>query len=106
MKRWLHRVDEDASGLTFGDWEPSEDELDPNAQPAFMIVNSSEVRGVATLGREPRAQLQEILPPELEEAARISGRTRGAAMRQVEGAGPRKYRLREDIDNLRRERCE
>ena len=24
----MHRLDEDASGLTFGDWEPSEDELD------------------------------------------------------------------------------
>ena len=41
------------------------DELDPNAQPAFMIVNSSEVRGVATLGRGPKAELQEILPAPL-----------------------------------------
>ena len=106
VKRWLHRLDEDASGLTFEDWEPSEGELNPNAQHAFMIVNSSEVRGVASLGRDARAQLQEILPPELEGAARVSGRTRAAGLRQVEGAGPRKVRLREDMDNLWRERCE
>ena len=106
VKRWLHRLDEDASGLTFEDWEPGEGELDPNAQPAFMVVNSSEVRGVASLGRDARAQLQELLPPELEGAARVSGRTRAAGVRQVEGAGPRKVRLREDVDNLWRERCE
>ena len=105
VKRWLHRLDEDASGLTFEDWEPGEGELDPNAQPAFTIVNSSEVRGVASLGRDARAQLQEILPLELESAGR-GARTRSAAVREVEGVGPKKYRLREDIDNLWRERCE
>ena len=84
--------------------EPSEGELDPNAQPAFMIVNSSEVRGVASLGRDVRAQLQEILPPELEAAGRR--RTRSAGVCEVQGGGPRKFKLREDVDNLWRERCE
>ena len=68
VKRWLHRLDADESGLTFEDWDPSEDDLDPNAQPAFMIVNSSEVRGVATLGRGPKAELQEIFPAQLQRA--------------------------------------
>ena len=48
VKRWLHRLDEDASALTFVDWDPSADELDPDAQPAFMIVNSSELLGIAS----------------------------------------------------------
>ena len=58
VKRWLHRIAADSSGLTFEDWDPSEDDLDPNAQPAFMIVNSSEVRGAAILGRGAKAELQ------------------------------------------------
>ncbi|KAL1499325.1 hypothetical protein AB1Y20_011533 [Prymnesium parvum] len=50
VKRWLNRTSADASGLTFEEWDPiSEDDLDPNVQPAFMVVNSSEnVRGVST----------------------------------------------------------
>ena len=49
---------------------------------------------------DAHAQLQEILPPQLDGAARVSGRTRAAGVRQMEGAGPRKVRLREDMDNL------
>jgi len=62
--------------------------------------------GLSPNGNANGAQLQEILPPELEGAARVSGRTRAAGVRQVEGAGPRKVRLCEDMDNLWRERCE
>ena len=47
VKRWLHRMAADGSGLTFEDWDPSAEDLDPNAQPAFMIVNSSEAAGRA-----------------------------------------------------------
>ena len=45
------------------------------------------------------------MPPELEDAAR-GRRTRAPALREVEGVGSRKYRLREDIDNIWRSRCE
>ena len=38
----LHRVDEDTSGLTFEEWDPSTD-TDDSQDPVAMIVNSSEV---------------------------------------------------------------
>jgi hypothetical protein len=37
----LHRVDEDVSGLTFEEWDPSAD-TDASEAPVAMIVNSSE----------------------------------------------------------------
>lgn len=113
VKRWLHRMAADGSGLTFEDWDPSAEDLDPNAQPAFMIVNSSEVRGVATLGCGPKAELQEILPAALQgvPVATVGGpssRTRSAAtIQNVSPAlGPSTYALRQDVDNSWRERCE
>jgi len=42
-KRWLNRVDEDASGLTFEEWDPTEN-VDPSQKPVVMIINSSELR--------------------------------------------------------------
>ncbi len=39
----LHRVDEDASGLTLEEWDPSAD-TDASETPVVMIVNSSELR--------------------------------------------------------------
>ena len=45
-----------------------------------------------------RAQLQEILPLELE-AAGCGPRTRSAGVLEVQGVRPRKVRLREDVDN-------
>jgi hypothetical protein len=43
----LHRVDEDASGLTFEEWDPSVD-TDSSQAPVVMIVNSSEMRAAAS----------------------------------------------------------
>jgi hypothetical protein len=40
---WLHRVDEDTSGLTFEEWDPSTG-TDASESPVAMIVNSSELR--------------------------------------------------------------
>jgi hypothetical protein len=39
---WLNRVDEDASGLTFEEWDPSAD-TDASESPVAMIVNSSKM---------------------------------------------------------------
>ncbi len=39
---WLHRVDEDTSGLTFEEWDPSTD-TDSSQTLVVMIVNSSEL---------------------------------------------------------------
>ena len=114
VKRWLNRIAADGSGLTFEDWDPSEDDLDPNAQPTFMIVNSSEVRGVANLAQGAKAELQEILPkalqgvPAVTSRKKVSSRTRSATIvRDPSPAlGPSTYALRPDIDNLWRGRCE
>jgi hypothetical protein len=38
---WFHRVDEDASGLTFEEWDPSAD-TDVSEAPVAIIVDSSE----------------------------------------------------------------
>jgi hypothetical protein len=65
-----HRVDEDVSGLTFEEWDPSVD-TDTSGAPVAMIVNSSELR---TAGFD----LREVIPLQLEEAARGGQRTRGA----------------------------
>ncbi len=37
---WLHRVDEDASGLSFEEWDQSAD-TDASEAPVTIIVNSS-----------------------------------------------------------------
>jgi hypothetical protein len=39
---WLHRVDEEDSGLTFEKWDPSAD-TDASQAPVAIIVNSSEL---------------------------------------------------------------
>ncbi len=48
---WLHRVDEDDSGLTFEEWDPSAD-TDASEAPLVMIVNSSELRAAGFDFRE------------------------------------------------------
>ncbi len=44
---WFHRVDEDVSGLTFEEWDPSAD-TDASEAPVVMIVNSSELRAAGS----------------------------------------------------------
>ena len=61
VKRWLHRVAEDASGLTFEEWDPTKD-VDNSQPPVPMIINSSQLRGAGF-------NLQEVIPPALEAAA-------------------------------------
>jgi len=75
VKRWVHRIDDDAAGRTFADWDPLKD-ADPDQPAAAMIVNSSELRAAGF-------SLKELLPPELDAAARgvVSGRARGAGIR-------------------------
>jgi hypothetical protein len=60
---WLHRVDEDVSGLTFEEWDLSAD-TDASEAPVAMIVNSSELRAASF-------DLREVIPLELE--AEVSG---------------------------------
>jgi hypothetical protein len=99
VKRWLHRVDEDASGLSFVEWDPKA-EADPEAPPVEMIVNSSELRAAGF-------SLREVLPLALESLARQGARrTRGAGLRQLQGMGPTTFVLHVDTDSDLRSRCE
>jgi hypothetical protein len=95
---WLHRVDEDVSGLTFEEWDPSAD-TDASEAPVAMIVNSSELRATGF-------DLREVLPLQLETAARGGQCTRGAALKQIHGMGTKMYVLSVDNDSEFRSRCE
>jgi hypothetical protein len=69
---WIHRVDEDASGLTFEEWDPSAD-TDASEAPVAMIVNSSELCAAGF-------DLREVIPLQLEAAVRGGQRTCGAVL--------------------------
>ena len=115
VKRWFHRVAEDAAGLTFVEWDPTTG-ADTSRPPAPMIVNSSQVRGVgklADLSVSVRAKesdklfvLRETPPPVLDVSARCGVRTRGAALLAVEGMGPKSLQLKVEHDNKLRSGCE
>jgi len=97
IKRWLNRVDEDASGLTFEDWDPTEN-VDSSQVPVVMIINSSELK---TAG----FTLREVFLLEREAAANRRS-TCGAGIRQLEGMGPKRFILSVDDDTEFRSRCE
>ena len=69
---WLHRVDEDTSGLTFEEWDPSAD-TDTSQAPVEMIVNSSELCATDF-------DLREVIPLQLETTARGGQCTHGAVL--------------------------
>jgi hypothetical protein len=98
VDEWLHRVDEGFSGLTFEEWDTSADTDDASEAPVAMIVNSSEVRAAGF-------DLREVIPLQLEVAARGGQRTRGAALTQIHGMGTGRYVLSVDNDNEFRSRC-
>jgi len=87
----LNRVDEDASGLTFEEWDPTEN-VDSVQMPVTMMINSSELRAAGFT-------LQEVFPLELEAVARRRS-TRGTGIRQLEGMGPKRFIL--SADNIKR----
>jgi len=47
IKRWLNHVDEDTLGLTFEEWDPTEN-VDSSQMPVAMIINSSELRALVS----------------------------------------------------------
>ena len=116
VKRWFHRVAADASGRTFVEWDPVKD-ADPTKPPVPMIVSSSQVRGVGKLVdlsvrvRPKESDLlfvlqQEVAPPALDASARSGARTRGAAVLELGGGGPKHLKLRQEHDNKQRAYCE
>ena len=114
VEQWLHRTDADTSGLTFEEWNPKPEDMDPGAQPAFMILNSSELRGVITVDPNPNAasKFREVKPLALEAAAR---RPRRAVLdshphahtsdEADSGSDPRMFLMSDQMDNKFRERC-
>ena len=56
IKRWLNHVDEDASGLTFEEWDPTEN-VDTSQMPLAMVMNCSKLRAAGFT-------LREVFPPE------------------------------------------
>ncbi len=67
-------MEEDASGLTFQEWTP---DVDTSRSPVSILINSIELCAVGFKFREV-----------FEAAARVH--TRGAALRSLEGMGPKR----------------
>ncbi len=98
VELWLHRVTDDLSGLTFQEWDPSTGTDDTSA-PVAMLVNSSELRAADF-------PLAELRPLHLDAVARGGRRTRGAAVRKLQGVGNSTFVLSVENDNDFRARCE
>jgi hypothetical protein len=92
----LQRVDEDDSGLTLEEWDPSTD-TDALEAPVEMIVNSSEMRSTGF-------DLREVIPLQLKTTVRGTRSTHG--LKQIHDMGTRRYVLSVDNDNEFRSRCE
>jgi hypothetical protein len=75
-------VDEDASGLTFEEWDHSVD-TDPAQDPVAMIVISSDLCVVDF-------DLREVIPLHLESVVCGDQRTCGAVLKQIHGMGTRR----------------
>jgi hypothetical protein len=98
VELWLHRVDDDLSGLTFQEWYPSAGSDDTSA-PVAMLVNSSELRATDF-------PLTEMSPLQLDVVAHGGRRTRGAAVRKFQGVCNSTFVLSVENDNDFRSRCE
>ena len=88
IKRYLYRVEEDVSGLTFQEWTQ---DVDTSRPPVTMIINSSELRASGF-------KLMEVLPPSPEATTRPGFHTRGAGLRSLEGMGPQRFVVSVDDD--------
>ncbi len=90
-------MDEDTSGLTFEEWDPTVD-TDTSEAPVVMIVNSSQLCGTDI-------DLREVTPVQLEVVTRGDRRTRDTTLK-IHGMGTRRYVLSVDNDKEFRSRCE
>jgi hypothetical protein len=93
-------VDEDDSGLTFEEWDPSADTDDSEAAVA-MIVNSSEL---CSAGFDLREVMSLLL--QLETVVCGDRCTCAATLKQIHDVGTRRYLLSVDNDNESRSRFE
>jgi hypothetical protein len=98
VELWLHRVPDDTSGLTFQEWDPSAS-TDDTSVPVTMFVNSSELRAADF-------PLAEVRPLHLDAVTRGVRRTRGSAVRKLQGVGKSTFVLSVENNNDFRSRCE
>jgi hypothetical protein len=91
VELWLHRVADDLSGLTFQEWDPSVG-TDDTSTPVAMLVNSSELRAADF-------PLAEVRPLHLDTVAHGGRRTRGAAVRKLQGVGNSTFVLSVENEN-------
>ncbi len=84
-------MDEDVSGLTFEEWDPSVD-TDASKAPVSMIVNSSELCSAGF-------NLREVMSVQLETSVCGGRCTSGSALKQIHGMGTRRYLLSVDHNN-------
>jgi hypothetical protein len=84
-------VEEDASSLTFEDWNPKQD-ADASQPPVAMLINSLELRAAGFT-------LREVIPSALEAAVRGGRRKYGAGLHQLQGMGSKRFVLSADNDN-------
>jgi hypothetical protein len=75
----LHRIADALSGLTFQEWDPSVGTVDTSI-PVAILVNSSELCTADF-------PLVEVSPLHLDTVTRGGRRTRGAAVRKLQGVG-------------------
>jgi hypothetical protein len=87
-----------ASDQAFQEWDPSAGTDDTSA-PVATLVNSSELRAADF-------PLAEVRPLQLDVVARGGRRTRGAAVRKLQGVGNSTFVLSVENDNDFRSRCE
>jgi hypothetical protein len=92
----MYRVNEDVSGLTFEEWDPSTD-TDSSQASVTMIVNSSELSSTDF-------DLREVIPLQLESVTCGNRRTGGPTLKQIHVMGTRRYVLSVDHDNELRSR--
>ncbi len=98
VELWLHRVDDDLSGLTFQEWDPSAGS-DGTSAPLAMLVESNE-------RRTADFPLTEVRPLQLDSVTLGGRRTSGATVRKLRGVGNSTFVLSVENDNDFRSRCE
>ena len=84
-------------GYERGATDPKKDAA-PGAPPMALVVSSTRVRSI--FGAD---DFKKLTPPALDLG--VAGRTRGAGVRELQGAGEIKYFYNPDKDSEARDRC-
>jgi hypothetical protein len=88
IKRWLSRVEEAASGLTFQEWDPTQ-HVDTSRPPVAMVISSSNCVPLVSSSR--KCFLQHLRDLHVLACAREE-----QGCERLEGMGPKRFVLSED----------